>query len=96
MTKPTDLESAFNTALTQVQRSIAAGMKTSDGNSARPQLEKLEQELRAQLANALERGSVDRQWFQNTLRWVVEWLPDTEPTLIGALGRIVRTAPPAL
>jgi len=87
---PADLESAFDTALTQVQRSIASGMKTSDGSSARPQLERLERELRAQRANALERGSVDHEWVQKTVRWVVEWVPDNEITLIAALGRIVR------
>lgn len=93
MAKPADLESAFNTALTRVQRSIDSGMKTSDGSSALAQLEKLEQELRAQRAKALERGSLDREWFQTTVRWVVEWVPDDELTLVAALGQIVRAAP---
>ncbi len=93
MTKPTDLESAFNTALTQVRRSIASGMKTSDGSSARLQLEKLERELRAQRATSMERGTVDRNWLQKTVRWVVEWVPDTDITLLAALGRIGRAAP---
>jgi hypothetical protein len=44
--------------------------------------------------SSLERGSVDREWFQRTVRWVVEWVPDTELTLIAALGRIARAAPP--
>ncbi|MBC7789373.1 MAG: hypothetical protein H7Z74_05485 [Anaerolineae bacterium] len=70
-------------------------MKTSDGSLALAQLEKLEEELRAQRANALERGSVDREWFQRTVRWVVEWIPDDELTLVAALGGIVRAAPPA-
>jgi hypothetical protein len=90
------MEVAFNAALTHVQRSLAAGLKTMDGESARPQLERLERELRVQRDKALERGSVDRDWFQKTVRWVTEWVPDTEITLIAALGRIVRVVPPAL
>jgi len=93
LAKPADLESAFDSALTRVQRSIASGMKTSDGSSALAQLEKLEEELRAQRANALERGALDREWFQKTVRWVVEWIPDDELTLVAALGQIVRAAP---
>ncbi len=94
MAKPADLESAFDKALTQVQQSIASGMEASDGSSALPHLERLERELRAQRARALERGSLDREWFQRTVRWVVEWVPDNELTLVAALGRIVRATPP--
>jgi hypothetical protein len=91
-----ELEVAFNAALTHVERSLAAGLKTMDGDSARLQLEQLERELRVQRDEALERGFVDRDWFQRTVRWVTEWVPETEITLIAALGRIVRVVPPAL
>jgi hypothetical protein len=92
---PADLQSAFDKALTLVRRSIASGLKASDGSSARPQLERLERELKDQRATALERGSVDREWLQKTVRWVVEWIPDDELKLVAALGQIVRAAPPA-
>jgi hypothetical protein len=88
-----DLEVAFEAALRQVERSLATGMKTMDGDSARPRLERLEQELKTQRDQARTRGTVDRDWFQHTVRWVTEWVPDTEITLIAALGRIVRSAP---
>jgi len=91
-----DLQTAFDKALTLVQRSIASGMKGSDGSSALPHLERLERELRAQQANALERGSLDRDWLQKTVRWVVEWVPDDELKLVAALGGIARAAPTAL
>lgn len=94
MAKPADPEVAFDTALTLVERLIASGAKTSEGSSALPQLERLERELRAQRTSALERGNVDRDWFRKTVRWVVEWVPDDELTLVAALGRIVRAAPP--
>jgi hypothetical protein len=93
LTNPTELESAFDTALTQVRHSIVSGMKTSDGNSAQPRLEQLERELKEQRTTALEQGKIDREWFQKTVRWVVEWVPDDELTLVAALGRIVRAAP---
>ena len=96
MAKTQELEVAFDAALTHVERSLAADLKTINGNSARPHLEKLERELRLQRDRALEGGGVDREWFQKTVRWVTEWVPDTEITLIAALGRLVRAVPPAL
>ena len=87
---------AFEAALRHVERSLATTMKTADGESARPQLEKLERELKLQRDQARNRGTVDRDWFQQTVRWVTDWVPDTEITLIAALGRIVRAAPPAI
>jgi hypothetical protein len=94
LAKSADLEVAFDEALTLVQRSIASGAKTAEGSSALPHLEKLERELSAQRASALDRGNIDRDWFRRTVRWVVEWVPDDELTLVAALGRIVRAAPP--
>ena len=91
--KSQDMEVAFDAALTHVERSIATGLKTINGDSAKPQLEKLAKQLKLQRDAALERGAVDRDWFQQTVRWVTEWVPDTEITLIAALGRIVRAAP---
>ena len=93
MGKPDNLEVAFDAALTLVRRLITSGAKTSEGTSALPQLETLERELSAQRASALARGKVDRDWFRKTVRWVVEWVPDDELTLVAALGRIVRAAP---
>jgi len=90
------MEVAFDAALTHVERSLATGLKTINGDSARPELEKLARELRLQRDKALEGGAVDRDWFQRTVRWVTEWVPDTEITLIAALGRIARATPPAL
>jgi hypothetical protein len=93
LSRTQELEVAFNAALTHVKRSLAAGLETIDGSSAKPQLERLERELRVQRDLALEHGSVDRDWFQRTVRWVTEWVPETEISLIAALGRIVRATP---
>jgi hypothetical protein len=90
------LERAFDAALMHVERSLATGMKTTDGVSARPQLEKLARDLKVQREEARKRGAVDLDWFQTTVRWTTRWLPDTEISLIAALGRIVRVARPAL
>lgn len=89
------LDKAFDAALAQVQLLIATRMKAVDGTSAVPQLEALATELRRERVNALERGTVDREWIQKTVRSVVEWVPDTKLTLIAALGRIVRAKSPA-
>jgi hypothetical protein len=89
-----DVEEAFDEALTLVERSLSSGMNTIRGSSARPQLERLEQELKLQRERVREQGAVDSDWFQKTVSWLAEWVPDTELTLIAALGRIVRAAPP--
>jgi hypothetical protein len=92
---PVELERAFDTALAQVTRLLRADISTVKGDSARPQLERLEHELRRERASSVERGTVDREWFQKTVRWLVEWVPDNELTLVASLGGILRAAPPS-
>jgi hypothetical protein len=96
MTDAKDIESAFDAAIDQAQRAAAAGMAALDGSSARERLWQLEFRLRTERANALQRGGVDRDWVQKTIRWVVEWTPESDLTIIAALGRIARLAPPGL
>jgi hypothetical protein len=91
--KSSELESAFDSAIAEVQKSMNTGMTTIGGEVAAPYLQQLGDDLRVERAKAVERGAVDREWFQKTLRRLVEWLPETELTLIAALGRIVRSAP---
>jgi hypothetical protein len=88
-----ELEFAFDAAIAQVRKSIKAGMKTVGGEPAGPYLEKLGEELKLERARALKRGAVDREWFQKTVRDLIEWVPETELTLIAALGQIARAAP---
>ena len=93
MATSVELKSAFDAAITQSRRCIKAGMKSVSGEPAGPYLEKLEEELRLERARALKRGAVDREWFQKTVRGLIEWVPETELTLIAALGRIARATP---
>jgi hypothetical protein len=66
------------------------------GEKAAPYLQKLEQELKLERARSVERGAVDKEWFQKTVRWLLEWVPETELALIAALGRIARATPTVL
>ena len=91
-----DLENAFDDALAHVARLIRADMRTADGDSARTQLEELEKQLKRERAKAVERRTVDREWFQKTVRWVIEWVPDDELTLVAALGAMARATPSGL
>jgi hypothetical protein len=95
MTGP-QLQLAFDLALARVERLLASDMKTAKGVSARSQLEELEKELKRERGPALERQTVDREWLQKTVRWVVEWVPDNELALVAALGAIARAAPVGL
>jgi hypothetical protein len=96
LAKDSELESAFDAALTEVRKCKSAGMIAIDGNSAAAYLEKLSDELAAERVRAVECGTVDREWFQRTVRWLIQWVPESDLTLIAALGRIVRAGPPAL
>lgn len=96
MHKNSELEDAFNHAIDQVGRCRESGMTTVGGESATPSLDRLEQNLQAERGRALARGAVDREWFQTTVRWLVEWVPETEMALIAALGRVARATPPGL
>ena len=93
MGKISELESAFDAAIAEVQKSMNVGMTAIGGEVATPYLQQLGDELRVERARAVERGTVDTEWFQKTVRRLIEWLPETELTLIAVLGRIVRSAP---
>ena len=96
MTTSVELESAFDEALRQTRKALSAGLTSINSDGARPQLEKLEAELSLERDRAVQRGSVDREWIQKTVRWMVEWVPDSDLTLIAAIGRIARTPPTAV
>jgi hypothetical protein len=66
-------------------------MKAVSGEPAAAYLLELEEDLRRERTRALARGSVDREWVQTVVRRLVEWVPETELTLIAALGRIARS-----
>jgi len=91
--KRSDLEFAFDAAIAQTQKCIETGLVTARGEEARGRLEKLEEELKRERERAAHLGAIDHEWFRQTIRSLVEWLPETELTLIAALGRIVRANP---
>lgn len=93
MATTAELKTAFDAAIAQTRKSLKAGMKTIAGDSAAAHLEKLRQELTLERARALELGGVDQEWFQKTVRDLIEWAPETELSLVAALGRIARATP---
>lgn len=93
MPNKSELESAFDSAIAQIRLRAEAGMKTATGEDARSHLEKLQQELLGERQNAAATGSINREWLQKTVRWVADWAPEMDLTLIAALGRIARVAP---
>jgi hypothetical protein len=93
MATTVELKTAFDAAIAQTRKSLKAGMKTIGGEPAASHLETLRKELTLERTRALKRGEVDREWFQKTVRDLIEWAPETELSLVAALGRIVRAAP---
>ena len=93
MTRNSELSAAFDAALAATRRERSAGMTCADGSSATANLDQLERELVEAREQAMTRGGVDKQWFQKTVRWLVDWVPESELTLIAALGGIARANP---
>jgi hypothetical protein len=85
-----ELIAAFDAALRQVDRAVAADMRTRTGKPAREQLDRLRTELLARRDAAVETAAVDPDWVRDAVRGVVGWAPETELTLIAALGGIAR------
>jgi len=96
MATPAEIESVFDEALRLTNRALSGALETIDVEEARPKLEALAAELLIERDRAIERGSVDREWIQKTVRWMVEWVPDSDLTLIAAIGRIARLTPTAV
>jgi len=96
MASSEDLETAFDAAIDQVQRAISAGLAGDDGRLVTDKLGQLEFRLRTERASAIERQMVDREWIQKTVRWVVEWAPESDLTILAALGRIARLSTPGV
>lgn len=93
MTDKPELAEAFDDALGAVRNCRASEMTCVDGSSAERNLVRLEKELSDERTRAMARGSVDKDWFQKTVRWLVEWAPENDLTLIAALGGIARAKP---
>ena len=91
-----EIDDAFERAVTKVDVAAAAGMLTLSGASAAPSLARLRADLLAQRDLARAAGHVDAEWIRRVIRSVAEWTPDTDITLIAALGALarLRAAPP--
>ena len=90
------LGDAFDAAILATRRERSSGMTCADGSSATANLDQLEHELIEAKARSLQNGSVDKEWFQRTVRWLVDWVPESELTLIAALGGIIRANSPTV
>jgi hypothetical protein len=84
------LAAAFDGALRQVDRALAAGLRTAGGEDAAPHLAQLREGIVAERDATLERGRVETGWVRATVRDVAVWTPETEVALLAALGGIAR------
>lgn len=90
-----ELLRAFDRAIGQVTRLQREGLETAAGRPAVEELARLRADLEAHRAQANRGDAFDRDWAGGVVRWMAEWLPDSELPLLAALGAIVRAAPRA-
>ncbi|MFL5496115.1 MAG: hypothetical protein ACJ8DJ_06840 [Gemmatimonadales bacterium] len=86
----TRLLAAFDQTIAAVRRMEAVGLRTNDGASAQSQLGRLLEELTAQRAAIADGAPLDPEWPGRVVRWVAEWIPESELPLLARLGGIAR------
>jgi hypothetical protein len=86
----TGLLSAFDQTIAAVRRMEAVGLRTVDGTSAQAQLARLIEELTTQRAAVAGGAALEPEWAGQLVRWVAEWIPESELPLLARLGGIAR------
>jgi hypothetical protein len=86
----TRLLAAFDQTIAAVRRMEAVGLRTIDGTSAQSQLARLIKELSTQRAAIAGGAPLDPEWPGRVVRWVAEWIPESELPLLARLGGIAR------
>jgi hypothetical protein len=81
---------AFDQTIAAVRRMEAVGLRTVEGTSAQSQLGRLLEELSTQRAAVAGGAPLDPEWSGRVVRWVAEWIPESELPLLGRLGGIAR------
>jgi hypothetical protein len=84
------LLAALDQTIAAVRRMEAVGLRTVDGASAQAQLARLIEELTTQRAAIAGGAPLDPEWAGRTVRWVAEWIPESELPLLARLGGIAR------
>jgi hypothetical protein len=90
MSQPAAVAAAFDNAIRQVDRAMREGMRTSADVDAMPALQRLHADLVARRDDAVARGIVDAAWIGATVRAVAAWAPESDLTIIGALGGLAK------
>lgn len=84
------LLAAFDAAIHQVERARARGMQTVHGEPAAAELDALRAQLAAGRAEAARTGVLESDWIGGVIRGVAAWAPESDVTLLGALGAVAR------
>jgi len=84
------LLAAFDQTIAAVRRMEAVGLRAVDGTSAQAQLARLIQELTTQRAAIAGGAALEPEWAGRVVRWVAEWIPESELPLLARLGGIAR------
>jgi hypothetical protein len=84
------LEAAIENALGAIDRARASGMRTSSGESADAKLDRLRADLVLEAAALREAGSVNADRIRAMIRSVADWAPESDVSLLSALGAIAR------
>jgi len=89
-----ELVAALDVVLRQIDRARAGGMRTLRGDDAGHELDMLQAEMARQRELVEHGNDVDAAWLRETIRWVATWAPETDLTLLGALGALARRVSP--
>lgn len=90
-----DVVATLDAVSRQIDRARAAGMRTLRGDDAAHELDMLQAEIARQRELVEHGNGVDAAWLRETIRWVATWAPETDLTLLGALGLLARRVSPS-
>jgi hypothetical protein len=82
---------ALDSLLDVIDRALRAGMRTLGGDDAGPRLRALRAEVATQRETLRAGGALDAEWIRTTIRGVATWAPESDVSLLGALGALART-----
>lgn len=94
MTRPdVSPANAFEQLLRTIDRALRGRMRTIAGDDASARLQSLREEVTAHRERVRGGGSVDGDWIRRTIREVAGWAPESDVSLLAALGAVARCAP---
>jgi hypothetical protein len=86
------LREAIESARKEIARALREQWRTLDGQSAAPNLMRLDAQLREAAERLQSEQSADLAKFSGIVRWISDWIPNVDDPLVAAVAKLERTS----